>query len=170
MLTAVIFAEGDPENLAATLGALVPAVIEGLLGDAVVVARVADPAVATVAEIAGASLAVAAADADAWREGARLARRDWLLCLRAGDVPADGWMRAVDQFLVAAVRGHRPLGRFSRPGLGLADSLSLVVERMAGTRVVRAGDLVQRSWLGARNGARVRPLPIAARIARAPAS
>ena len=114
MLTAVILAERDPENLAATLGALVPAVVEGLLGDAVVVARLADPAVANIAEIAGASLAVAPGDADPWREGGRLARRDWLLCLRAGDVPADGWMRAVDHFLVASARDRRPLGRFSR--------------------------------------------------------
>ena len=166
MLTAVILAESDPENLAATLGALVPAVVEGLLGDAVVVARLADPAVANIAEIAGASLAVAPGDADPWREGGRLARRDWLLCLRAGDVPADGWMRAVDHFLVASARSRRPLGRFSRPGSGLAGSFSRVVERMAGTRTVRPGDLVQRSWLDAHNGARVRPLPIAARIER----
>lgn len=166
MLTAVILAESDPENLAATLSALVPAVVEGLLGDAVVVARLADAAVANVAEIAGASLAVAPGGADPWREGGRLARRDWLLCLRAGDVPADGWMRAVDHFLVASARTRRPLGRFARPGSGLADSFSRVVERMAGTRIIRAGDLVQRSWLDTPNGARVRPLAIAARIER----
>jgi hypothetical protein len=166
MLTAVILAERDPENLAATLGALVPAVVEGLLGDAVVVARLADAAVATIAESAGASLAVAPGDADPWREGGRFARRDWLLCLRAGDVPADGWMRAVDHFLVSSARNGRPLGRFSRAESGLAGSFSRVVERMAGTRSVRAGDLVQRSWLDAHKGARVRPLPIAARIER----
>jgi hypothetical protein len=166
MLTGLILAEGEPEHLAVTLGALVPAVVEGLVGDAVVVARRPDAALATIAEIAGANLAIASLGADPWRQGASLARRDWLLCLNAGDIPADGWMRAVDRFLATAARERQPVGRFSRKGASASESLSRLAEAVAGTRTIRAGDLVQRDWLATRNGARVRPFAIAARIER----
>ena len=167
-MTGLVLAEGPSEEVAVTLAALVPAVVEGLLGDAVVIARQPDPAVATIAEIAGASLAVAPGKADPWQAGGRLARREWLLCLKSGDVPGEGWMRAVDRFLAAAVREGRPLGRFSRTGPGAAAALSRLAEAMAGTRTVRAGDVVQRDWLASRGGARVRPVRIAARIERDP--
>src|SRR3954465_12614716 len=112
MLTALIHSEGPPDALAATLASLVPGVVEGLVGDAVIVARQAAPATAGIAEVAGAKLVVAPDGADPWRAGAAQARREWLLCLEAGDVPGEGWMRAVDRFL-AATRGSQPLGRFS---------------------------------------------------------
>jgi hypothetical protein len=166
MMTGLILAEGLPEEVALTLAALVPAVVEGLLGDAVVIARQPHPAVAMIAEIAGASLAVAPGKADPWQAGASLARREWLLCLKSGDVPGEGWMRAVDRFLAAAVRQGQPLGRFSRTGLDAAAAFSRLSEGVAGTRTVRAGDVVQRGWLAARDGARVRPVRIAARIER----
>jgi hypothetical protein len=166
MMTGLILAEGSPEEAAVTLAALVPAVVEGLLGDAVVIARQPDPALATIAEIAGASLVVAPANTDPWQAGGRLARRDWLLCLQSGDVPGEGWMRAVDRFLSGAAREGRPLGRFSRTGLGASAALSRLAEGTAGTRTVRAGDLVRRDWLAARDGSRVRPVRIAARIER----
>src|SRR5688500_6335541 len=121
MMTALVLAEGEPEALAATLSALVPAVVEGLVSDAVVIVRDAHPTVATMAEVAGASLAVISDKADPWREGGRLARRDWLLCLQSGDVPGEGWMRAVERFLAVAIRRGEPLGRFYRSGFeGLA--------------------------------------------------
>jgi hypothetical protein len=164
MMTALILCEDDAESLATTLSALVPAVVEGLMGDAVVIVRHPDAAVAGISEVAGASLALAPADADPWGAGTRLARRDWLLCLQSGDVPGEGWMRAVDRFLVGAGRGDHPLGRFARRDFGPTALLRLA-ERVAGTRTVRAGDLVRRDWL-ARNGARVRPVRIAARIER----
>jgi hypothetical protein len=144
----------------------VPAVVVGLMGDAVVIARAPDPALVAIAETAGASLAIACPGADLWREGGSLARREWLLCLQSGDVPADGWMRAVDRFLVTAVRENRPIGRFSRRGSGAATALSRLIEGVAGTRAVRPGDVVQRNWLTAADAARVRPLRIPARIER----
>jgi hypothetical protein len=101
MMTGLVLAEGSPEEVAVTLAALVPAVVEGLLGDAVVIARQPDPALATIAEIAGASLAFAPGNADPWRAGGTLARREWLLCLKSGDVPGEGWMRAVDRFIAS---------------------------------------------------------------------
>ena len=163
-MTALVLAEGEPEALAATLSALVPAVVEGLVGDAVVIIRHEHAAVATMAEVAGASLAVISDDADPWGAGGRLARREWLLCLQSGDVPGEGWMRAVERFLTVAAQRGEPLGRFSRSGFGVA-SMRLA-EHVTGIRRVRAGDLVRRDWLAARDGTRVRPLRIGARIER----
>ena len=164
MITGLILAEGDPEGLAGTLASLVPAVVEGLMGDAVVIAGRNDPAYGSIAEVAGASLTAVPDRGDPWRAGAALARRDWLLCLQAGDVPGDGWMRAVDRFLAAASRDDRPLGRFARRGPG--GVLLNLVEQAAGTRMVRAGDVVQRNWLMANGVRRIRPARIAARIER----
>ena len=162
MLTALIIADASSEDLAVTLGALVPAVVDGLLGDAVVVATHHDPAVTRIAEVAGASLVVTSGG-DPWLMGAAAARRDWLLCLEAGDVPGDGWLRATDRFLASAIRGNRPLGRFSRPGA--ASALLRFKERWTGTRSVRAGDLVRRSWLMSKTG-RERPVQIGAVMER----
>ena len=162
MLTALIIADASSEDLAVTLGALVPAVVEGLVGDAVVIARQHDASVTRIAEVAGASLVVTS-DADPWVAGAAAARRDWLLCLEAGDVPGEGWMRAADRFLSNAVRGGHHLGRFSRPGM--ASALMRFQERWTGVRAVRAGHVAQRSWLVSQAG-RERPLPIGAAIER----
>ena len=167
MITGLVLAHGAPDHLALTLGSLVPAVVEGLMGDAVVIARCEDPGLAAIAEIAGARLVVAAPGVDPWRAGAPLARREWLLCLRSGDMPDEGWIRAVDRFLGAVGRDGPPLGRFSRKGLGAAESLSRSVESVAGTQTIRAGDLVRRSWLVNRDGGRLRPVRIAARIEHA---
>jgi hypothetical protein len=165
MITALVLAEGAPEELAATLSALVPAVVEGRVGDAVIIARRPDAAVANIAEIAGAHVAIAS-DGDPWRAGAALARRDWLLCLRSGDVPGEGWMRAVDRFLAGPARAGQPLARFLRRRAGLPSAFVDLAGRVGGTRAARAGDLARRDWLTARVPARVRPVRLAAAIER----
>ncbi len=161
-MTGLILVEGAAEDAAVTLAALVPAVVAGLMGDAVILSRQADPALATVAESAGASLVIVSPGADPWRAGAAQARREWLLCLRGGELPGEGWMRAVERFLVNAARADQPLGRFGRRRVG--PFLLGLIERAAGTRRARAGDLVRRDWLTARRPARVRPMRIGATI------
>jgi hypothetical protein len=164
MITGLVLVERGAEALAASLESLVPAVVEGLMGDAVVIARQPDAAVSDVAEIAGAALVVAPPGADPWRAGARIARREWALCLADGCVPEDGWIRTAERFLAGAMRHGQPLGRFSAtPG---AAALRGVVERWTGTRTIRPGDLVHSRWLEAEARARVRPLAIRARIRR----
>jgi hypothetical protein len=165
MITALVLAERGPEALATTLGALVPAVVEGLVGDAVVITRQASAEVANVAEFAGAALVLASADADPWRAGAARARRPWLLCLAGGDIPGDGWMRSVDRFLIAATRHAHVLGRFSRP-VELRTLVPGIAERWTGVDTARAGDLAHRRWLEAEPRARVRPVRIEATIER----
>ena len=102
MITALIRADGRIEPLAATLAALVPGVAEGLVADAVVIAAKHDAETAAVAEGVGAAHVVSAVDGEAWAAGAALARREWLLCLEAGDVPVDGWINALERFVAFA--------------------------------------------------------------------
>ncbi|MGY2051835.1 hypothetical protein [Methylobacterium sp. JK268] len=152
MFTAVVHVAraGGPEAieaLADSLSALVEGVAAGVIGDAVIVARDPDDRdLALVADRTGAALV--ARGADPWLAAAAVARRTWLLCLEAGDLPAEGWIRTLDRFAGTAPptlavgrlrRGHAP--RLSR--------LAARWEAWLGTRRVRAGDVVRREALAA---------------------
>ncbi|HEX8665982.1 MAG TPA: hypothetical protein VF744_18360 [Beijerinckiaceae bacterium] len=161
MITALVLTDGRLEPLAATLAALVPGVAEGLVADAVVLSGADAAAVAAVADGVGASHVRIDPGAGGWAAGAAAARRDWLLCLEAGDVPQDGWIGEVESFLAEAAGPG--LGRARRDAL-LA-RLSLVPERLLGTGEVRPGDLVHRSLLtGPGLSRRVRPARLGVRI------
>src|SRR5215213_9081354 len=138
MISVVVRAERGVEALAATLRAIVPAVAEGLVGDAVVLDATSDEAVAAVADAVGATLV--AGPEVSWRRGAQAARRDWVLCLAAGDVPSEGWILALDRFLA------RPpdcgFGRLRRPTAWLPR-----LRGLARARQVRAGDILRRDLL-----------------------
>ena len=165
MITALIRADGRIEPLAATLAALVPAVAEGLVADAVVIAAThGSRRSAAVAEAVGAAHVVFAVDGEAWAAGAALARREWLLCLEAGDVPAAGWIRALERFVAFA--GEPRIGRLSGPCGGSMPPRS---SRPSSARAARRRGLVVHRTLLDRSGlsARLRP---AIGPARAPAS
>lgn len=161
MITALVRSRRSVEALATTLSALVPAVADGLIGDAVVLAAGRDPAVARVADAMGAELLVTAADPP-WQEGAALARREWCLCLDDGDVPSEGWIRALERF-VALSPPDRRFGRLARRPRTLRVRLA---EALAG-HGVRAGDVVRRDLLLA--PASLRPARVGASIERDPA-
>jgi hypothetical protein len=71
------------------------------------------PTKETVAEGSGATLVVRPPGANPWGAGARVARREWLLCLEPGDIPAEGWIRSLDRF-VGTARPDMALGRMRR--------------------------------------------------------
>jgi hypothetical protein len=98
MLSAVVHASANPSDLAVTLAALVPAVAEGLMSHAVVVLEADNPAAERIADAMGASLVMAAANP--WRAGAAAARGHWVLLLRAGEEPQQGWIHAVERHLI----------------------------------------------------------------------
>src|SRR3954466_13160724 len=94
MITALILTDDGIEPLAATLAALVPAVAAGLVADAVVLDLDAAGEIAAVAEGVGAAHVRIAERRLAFAAGAAVARRDWLFCLEAGDVPQEvDWRR-----------------------------------------------------------------------------
>lgn len=158
MLSAVI-SLADPaapdaiDRLADTLSVLVSGVAAGLVGDAVIVTAAASGAVATVAEATGAAL-VLHPGGDPFAAGAGLARRGWVLCLEAGDVPAEGWIRALDRFIGTA-KPETGLGRLRRPAAGWRGLARAPIEALAGAGRARAGDVVRREVL--RTGAAFKP-------------
>ena len=68
MISVLVRVEHGVDALVVTLSALVPAVADGLLCDAVILVKAADPAVERVADALGASVVVD------WREPGRKAR------------------------------------------------------------------------------------------------
>jgi hypothetical protein len=163
MISVLIRVEHGVEALAMTLAALVPAVAEGLIGDAVVIARQPDPALETVADAVGAALLV---DPGApWVRGAEAAKRDWILCLDDGDIPAEGWSRALERFIALSPPDRR-FGRLARRPAGIVTALVAAVRSALGGRGVRAGDLVHRSVLV--GGVARRPARVGAVIERDP--
>ncbi len=75
-------------------------------------------------------------------EGARAARRDWLLCLDDGDIPQEGWIRVLDRFVVHS-RPEQGHARLRRRRAGVARALTNLFADVK----VRAGDLVHRRVL-----------------------
>jgi F0F1-type ATP synthase membrane subunit c/vacuolar-type H+-ATPase subunit K len=164
MITGLVLVERGVEALAVTLAALVPGVAEGLVGDAIVIARAPDRDIERVADATGATLVELSAGEDPWRAAAPLARRDWLFCLSAGDVPGEGWIRAIDRFALAAAGAGLPQGRLAR-ARSVPERLALLGEGRVRAARLRPGDLVHRGRLD--DPAR-RIVPVAARILRDP--
>ncbi len=126
------------ERLAGSLASLVPAVIEGLVSDAVVRDLSQSEAVARVAEAAGAML-VAGSPAEA----IAAARGSWLLMLEPGARLEPGWAG--------------PVRRFIESGVGDSAHLSLVGQGfLAGVfarpRALRRGFLIARPVAAAMAG------------------
>jgi hypothetical protein len=155
------------DRLADTLAALVAGVAAGLVGDAVIVVPVASAAIETVAEATGATLVVRRHGASPWSAGAKAARREWVLCLEAGDVPAEGWIRILDRFIGTA-KPDVALGRLRRPHTGLPTRIAARGETVIGVGRPRAGDVVRREQLlaGPAFSPRVRPRRLLARLDR----
>jgi hypothetical protein len=162
MISVLVRVEHGVEALAVTLSALVPAVAEGLVGDAVVMVRKPDPAVEAVADAVGATLLVE--PEGSWRAGASIARREWVLCLTDGDVPSEGWIRVLERF-IALSPPERRFGRLARRRSVLSGVWTALENAFAG-RQVRDGDLVHRSVFAQRSAPR--PARVGAQIERDP--
>lgn len=155
------------DRLADSLAALVAGVAAGLVGDAVIVVPTSTEAIEAVAEATGATLVVRTRGASPWTAGARIARREWVLCLEAGDVLAEGWIRTLDRFIGMA-RPDVALGRLRRPHTRLPIRLAARGEAVVGVSRPRPGDLVRRDRLLAEPtfSPRLRPRRLSARIDR----
>lgn len=164
MITVLIRVQHGPEALATTLSALVPAVAAGLVADAVILATRRDEDLATIADAAGATLIVD--ERSAWRAGAEVARREWVLCLEDGDVPQEGWIRVLDRFISLGGAGQA-MARMRRRRTTVAGAFREAVDRILGRSTVRPGDLVHRRVLADEFKAPA-PVRLAARVERDP--
>lgn len=165
MITALVLANGRLEALATTLSALVPAVADGLVGDAVVLAPTPDQQAGRVAEAVGAAFVVVPG-VDPWPQGAAVARREWVLCLEAGDLPSEGWIRTLERFVALAPHDRR-FGRLPRRHATIAARLR-ALGGAGGSRRLRPGDIIHRSLLSD-SALRRRPATLGAFVERDPA-
>jgi glycosyltransferase involved in cell wall biosynthesis len=103
MLSAIIATYESERTLVPTLAALVPGATAGLISEVVVADAGSGDATAEVADIAGCRFVSSGDPLGARLKAAALSTRTpWLLFLRAGTVPEQGWVTAVDNFMGAS--------------------------------------------------------------------
>lgn len=172
-MTAILAASTDSIALAESLSALVPAAVDGLVRQAIVVADRPGETMRALIDEAGVDFVEADGDILAkWRRGGEKARSSWLLLLEAGMTPTGNWADEVARFIDRADRGQ------IRPGIVAATlkprsevsqlaSLRLMLDhglqRLARTPP-RAGGLVVRRdfWSGSGEKGRLRTLVLPA--------
>jgi hypothetical protein len=98
MLSAIIHAGNDAERLARTIGSLVPAIAEGIVGDGHVLAPSLTGEMELVADAAGCNV-VNGNGREALAEAVRRARGEHVLFLPAGSVLENGWWVEAAQFI-----------------------------------------------------------------------
>jgi len=129
VITVVIPTLNAEAGLPATMTALVPAVVEGLVRQVIVVDGGSRDRTVDIADHAGAEIAVVPGGGRGPQlaEGARLAKHPWLLFLHADSVLEDGWTREAAAFIDRVEAGERPLAagafRFALDDLGLKPRL-----------------------------------------------
>lgn len=106
MISVVIPALNAEAFLPATLTALVPAALEGVVREVIVVDGGSTDRTREIADHAGAEVVTAPANLGAQlRAGAHAARHPWLLFLHADTVLDTGWEREADNFMDRVDRG-----------------------------------------------------------------
>lgn len=99
MISVVLLASQDLPGLAAQMAMLVPAAVDGLVKEVILVAD-GEPGVEALAEDSGARLVVAKGDAAArLAAGGEAARGAWILTLRAAPALRDGWREPIEKHL-----------------------------------------------------------------------
>ena len=123
MITVVIPTLNAQQSLAATLSALVPAAVDGIVRQVIVVDGGSTDRTLMIAEDAGAE--IVAAECGRGRQliaGRGQARFPWLLFLHADTVLDAGWAREAGTFMERVDHGQRPLAaaafRFALDDLG----------------------------------------------------
>ena len=128
MISIVIPTLNAETGLAATLTALVPAVVEGLVRDVIIVDGGSSDRTLAIAEAAGAIIVRSAAGRGRQLSaGAEVARGPWLLYLHADTVLEAGWEREAAAFVERVEVGQRPAAaaafRFALDDLGFLPRL-----------------------------------------------
>ena len=108
MISVVIPTLNAERSLAHTLAALVPAVVEGIVQEAIVVDGGSTDETRAIAEAAGTHLIEAPLGRGSQLDaGARAARSDWLLFLHADTVLDPGWAEEAQGFIKRVQSGRR---------------------------------------------------------------
>ena len=167
MISVIIPTLNAERTLALTLAALVPAVVEGIVREAIVVDGGSADETRAIAEAAGTQLIAAPRGRGSQLEaGASQARGDWLLFLHADTVLEPGWAEEAHSFMERVESGRRDQAaasfRFALDDDGLMPRL---VERMVALRCLLLalpygdqGLLISRNLYNRLGG--FRPLPL----------
>ncbi|HWB45158.1 MAG TPA: TIGR04283 family arsenosugar biosynthesis glycosyltransferase [Hyphomicrobiaceae bacterium] len=135
MISVIIPALDAERTLAATLEPLVPAAVDGLVREVIVVDGGSSDATAAIADQAGARVLVRSGGRGyQLLAGARQARFPWLLFLHADTVLERGWQQEAQSFITRAGTGVRPAAatfRFALDDIGFAPRL---LERVVALR------------------------------------
>ena len=128
MISVIIPARNAERTLALTLSALVPAAVDGIVRQVIVVDGGSTDATAKVADIAGADVVTSAPGRGGQlAQGAAAARFPWLLFLNADTVLQDGWERSATAFMRRVDLGERSMAagafKFRLDDRGLAPRL-----------------------------------------------
>ena len=108
MISVVIPTLNAEHDLPATLTALVPAAVEGLVRDVIVADGGSSDGTRKIIDWAGAELVECSAGRGGQlNAGAKRARSPWLMFLHADTVLEDGWMRDARRFMYAIDSGER---------------------------------------------------------------
>jgi hypothetical protein len=99
MISVVLVASEDLTGLAAQMAMLVPAAVDGLVKEVILVTD-GEPGAAALAEDSGARLVTTPGDLGArLAAGAAVARGDWILTLRSAPALREGWREPVEKHL-----------------------------------------------------------------------
>ena len=142
MISVIIPTLNAEKSLAETLGALVPAAVDGLIREAIVVDGGSSDRTKAIVDAAGADLVRGGnGRGTQLAAGAARARFPWLLFLHADTVLAGGWEREASQFMDRVDSGAWPIAaaafRFALDDMGLKPRLleRLVALRCAALRL-----------------------------------
>ena len=109
MISVIIATLNAERTLAHTLSALVPAVVEGIVQEAILVDGGSTDETCAIAEAAGTHLIEAPRGRGSQLEaGAHHAKGDWLLFLHADTVLEPGWAEEAQSFIERVESGRRP--------------------------------------------------------------
>lgn len=136
MISVVIPTLDAEAGLTSTLGALVPATVQGVVREVIIADGGSRDGTGRIADIAGAHFIRAARGRGSqMAAGAGMARSDWLLFLHADTVLEPGWDREAAAFMERVDSGERPQAaaafRFALDDFGLKPR---ILETLVGAR------------------------------------
>jgi glycosyltransferase involved in cell wall biosynthesis len=142
MISVVILTLNDERILVPTLAALVPAVVDGLVQEAILADGGSTDDTRIIADAAGAQLIDAPRGrASQLRAGAAIAKGEWLLFLPAGTALEPGWAEEAKSFIERVESGRRRRGagffRFALDEDGFGPRLFERLVRLRGLLLAR---------------------------------